>query len=195
MLMGKHFKGYTFYQSNQMVNTAHVFSASDSKQAGTCVMSSYTLWQLHWGILSPSWTSGQKYGQHSNCHKCRPQSAELEFNIHGNTIFFSLQLPTSPNSQIKTNLFVKQIWSIDHITCSKLPVVKFLRMHFRLNSQKASKGQESHAKSLTWRSSLVDVSLWEVPKILKFLHMPGNSLSHAPGKAAQNSSGSNFWRE
>ena len=40
---------------------------------------------------------------------------------------------------------------------------------------------------------MVDFSLLEVPKILRFLHMTGDSLFHSPDKAAQNPRVFNFW--
>ena len=51
-------------------------------------------------------------------------------------------------SSIKTNLSAKQVWSIDYTGSFKLMVVEFFRKSPRLNSQKASQGQESHAKGL-----------------------------------------------
>ena len=53
----------------------------------------------------------------------------------------------------------------------------------RLDSQKVSQGQESHVNGLPSDSILVDLSLLEVPKITKFLHMPRGSF-HSPHKAA-----------
>ena len=61
--------------------------------------------------------------------------------------------------------------------------------------QKPLKGQNSHAKNLLSRSSSVNFSLLEVPKILQFLHMTGDSLSHSSAKAAQNPRVSNMWRD
>ena len=42
----------------------------------------------------------------------------------------------------------------------------------RLNSQKASQGQESHANSLPSDSASVDFSPLEIPQISRFLHPP-----------------------
>ena len=76
----------------------------------------------------------------------------------------------------------------------KLSIVELLKKSLRLNSQKASQGQESHANSLPSNSASVDFSPLEIPQISRFLHQPGSSLSQSPDKAAQNSRVSNFWR-
>ena len=49
----------------------------------------------------------------------------------------------------------------------------------RLNSQKVSQGQKSHVNGLPSDSILVDLSLLEVPKIARFLHIPGDSVFHS----------------
>ena len=61
--------------------------------------------------------------------------------------------------------------------------------------QKPLKGQKSHAKNLLSRSSSVNFSLLEVPRISQFLHMTGDSLSHSSAEAAQNPRVSNIWRD
>jgi len=65
-------------------------------------------------------------------------------------------------------------------------VVEFLRGNLRLNSSKATQGQESHAKDMPSGSALEDFSLLEVPDILRLPHMPGDGLSCPHDKAAQN---------
>lgn len=194
MLMGKHFKGYTLSIIPNGEHCTCVFSRRFTASSDMCheqLHSVTTSLKNSLSILNTRakiWPTQWLPQIQTSISRTR-----IEYSLKHNIFLSKVTHISTKQSQIKTNVFVKQIWSVDHIACSKLPVVKFLRRHLRLNSQKASQGQDSHAKSLTWCSSLVDVSLWEVPKMLKFLHMPGSSLSHARGEAAQNSSGSNFW--
>ena len=74
----------------------------------------------------------------------------------------------------------------------------FIR-HLKLNFQKTSR-LEKHVKGLPSGSAIaIDLNVFlssQAPQqILRFLHLPGGSLSYSPDEVARNLRVSNFWKE
>ena len=80
-------------------------------------------------------------------------------------------------------------------TCSpsNCLIVELLKKSLRLNSQKASQGQESHANSLPSDCLSGFLSSRDPPNI-KIPAPARSDLSQSPNKAAQSPRVSNFWR-